>query len=50
MQNYFLDDEFSIIYITCPSTEEARVIAKALVEERLAACVSIHPEIISTFR
>lgn len=51
MQNYnIVGDEYSIIYITCPSVEEARTIAKALVEERLAACVTIIPEIISTYR
>jgi periplasmic divalent cation tolerance protein len=50
MQNYYLDDEYSVIYITCPSLDEARNIATILVEEKLAACVSIIPEIISTYR
>lgn len=51
MRNYnIVGDEYSVIYITCPSVDEARTIAKALVEERLAACVTIIPEIISTYR
>ena len=49
MQNYYLEDEISIIFVTCPSVEEARTIAKALIDERLAACVSIIPEIISIY-
>lgn len=34
---------FSIVYITAGDMEEARKIGKALVEERLAACVNIFP-------
>ena len=33
--------ELRFVYITAPSAEEARAIGKALVEERLAACVNI---------
>ena len=33
--------EFRIVLVTCGSTAEARKIARALVEKRLAACVSI---------
>ncbi len=40
---------FSIVYITAGSMEEARRIGKALIEERLAACVNIFP-ITSIFR
>ena len=40
---------FSIIYITAGDMEEARKIGRALVEERLAACVNIFP-ITSIFR
>ncbi|MBV28198.1 MAG: divalent-cation tolerance protein CutA [Alphaproteobacteria bacterium] len=35
--------EFRFIYITAGSESEARAIAAALVEERLAACVNIIP-------
>jgi periplasmic divalent cation tolerance protein len=49
-KNYFVEDSYIIVFITIPSLEEAREIAKALVEERLAACVSIIPQIISTYR
>ena len=32
-----------VVYITAPSREEARALARALVEERLAACVNQVP-------
>ena len=50
MQQNFTANNFSIIFITVPKLEEARSIAKTLVEEKLAACISIIPEIISTYR
>ena len=50
MQQSYVTDDYSVIFITVPTTEEARLIAKTLVEEKLAACVSIIPEIISTYR
>lgn len=34
-------DQIMIVYITCADTDEARQIARALVEERLAASVNI---------
>lgn len=37
------------IYITAPNKEEAERIGKLLVEERLAACVNIYPEIQSVY-
>ncbi len=43
------DIMFSIIYITAGDMEEAKKIGRALVEERLAACVNIFP-ITSIFR
>jgi periplasmic divalent cation tolerance protein len=49
-KNYFVEDDYIIVFITVPALEEAREIAKVLVEERLAACVSIIPQIISTYR
>ncbi len=33
---------FYVVLVTCASLEEARKIATAVVEERLAACVNIH--------
>lgn len=39
-----------VVLITAPSAEEAAKIAKALVEERLAACANIVRDIRSVFR
>lgn len=39
-----------LVLVTAPAEEEARRIANALVEERLAACVNIVPTIESTYR
>jgi len=39
-----------IVLTTCGSLEEARKIATALVERRLAACVNIVPQIESVYR
>lgn len=41
--------QYCLVYITAKDEEEANVIGKALVEEKLAACVNIHP-IRSIFR
>ncbi len=38
-----------IVFMTAPSREEAERIARCLVEERLAACVQILPEIRSFY-
>ncbi|HEY1469785.1 MAG TPA: divalent-cation tolerance protein CutA [Candidatus Acidoferrum sp.] len=35
------NDRFCIVLVTCGSTAEARKIAKAVVNKRLAACVNI---------
>jgi periplasmic divalent cation tolerance protein len=32
-----------VVYVTAPGTEEARTLARALVDERLAACVNLLP-------
>ena len=40
----------SIIYSTTSSVEEARKIARIIVEEKLAACVNIIPKIESIYR
>lgn len=39
-----------IIQTSCPDAASAEAIANALVEERLAACVSRIPGVISTYR
>lgn len=38
-----MSDEFLVAYVTCPDLTEARRIGRALVEERLAACVNLRP-------
>ena len=35
--------QYCIVYITTEDEDEARKIGKALVEEKLVACVNIHP-------
>jgi periplasmic divalent cation tolerance protein len=32
-----------VVYVTAPSAEEARTLARVLVDERLAACVNLLP-------
>lgn len=39
-----------VVLTTCGSLEEARQIAQALVERRLAACVNIVPQVESVYR
>lgn len=41
--------ERSMFYITAEDMEEAKKLAKILVEERLAACVNVVPKIVSFF-
>ena len=41
--------QYCLVYVTAKDEEEASVIGKALVGEKLAACVNIHP-IKSIFR
>jgi periplasmic divalent cation tolerance protein len=38
-----------VVLITAPSLKEARTIGRKLVEEKLAACVNIIPQIVSLF-
>lgn len=44
-----MEEKFALVYITTSSLEEAEKIGKTLVEERLAACVNIIPEIHSFY-
>lgn len=43
-------DQPRIVYTTFPDEETARLIAHALVEERLAACVNLIPGMRSVYR
>jgi len=44
------DERFLLILTTAGSDEQAREIARALVERRLAACVNVQPSGCSVFR
>ena len=41
---------FLMVYCSCANEEEARALAKAAVEKRLAACVNIVPSVTSIYR
>jgi periplasmic divalent cation tolerance protein len=41
---------FLVVFCTCADEQEARRIAKALVEGRLAACVNVLPRVQSVYR
>jgi periplasmic divalent cation tolerance protein len=43
-------DQIKILYVTCKDKNEARFIGKSLIEERLAACVNVYPEMESLYR
>jgi periplasmic divalent cation tolerance protein len=43
-------EDIHLLYCTCPDTEVAQRIARALVEQRLAACVNIVPGLRSIYR
>jgi len=43
------DSEFVFVYSTFPDGASARRIAEALVAARLAACVNIHPPMVSVY-
>jgi periplasmic divalent cation tolerance protein len=42
--------EFIVVYVTVGSVEEGERLARALVQERLAACVNRIPAVRSTYR
>lgn len=39
-----------LVLSTCPDPQTADVLARSLVEERLAACVNVLPGVVSTYR
>lgn len=41
--------EYVIAFVTTESNEEAKRIAKALVERKLAACVNVIPQVVSYY-
>lgn len=41
---------YCFVYITAPSMDEARTLARTLVEEQLAACANILPSMESVYR
>ena len=43
-------EDIRLLYCTCPDTETAQRIARALVEQKLAACVNIVPDLRSIYR
>jgi len=44
-----VEEEFIVVFITTGSLDEALKIARALVEEKLAACVNIVPQVFSFY-
>jgi periplasmic divalent cation tolerance protein len=43
------DEQLSLILVTAPSLEVANRLAHGLVSERLAACVNVLPQVMSTY-
>jgi len=44
-----MEEEFIVVFITTGSLDEAMKIARTLVEEKLAACVNVVPEVFSFY-
>jgi periplasmic divalent cation tolerance protein len=45
-----MNHPFQIVFCTCPDEESAEVVANHLVDERLAACVNVMPNLRSVYR
>ncbi|MCD6326268.1 divalent-cation tolerance protein CutA [bacterium] len=41
--------EFVVVFVTASGLDEAKLIAQSLLKEKLAPCVSIMPQVLSTF-
>ncbi len=44
------EDDVRVVWVTAPDAEQGAALARALVEERLAACVNLLPSIRSVYR
>ena len=44
-----MNTQFKLIFTTCKNEAEARMLGKALVEKKLAACVNILPAMSSIY-
>uniref|UniRef100_A0A0N5B876 Divalent-cation tolerance protein CutA n=1 Tax=Strongyloides papillosus TaxID=174720 RepID=A0A0N5B876_STREA len=44
-----LGNAFSVVYVTVPKMENAKTIARSVVEGKLAACVNIIPKVTSIY-
>jgi periplasmic divalent cation tolerance protein len=44
-----MDSQYVIVFVTAPTGDDGRAIARALIGEKLAACVNILPGIISIY-
>ena len=45
-----MNEQFQIVFCTCPDEESAELVANHLVDERLAACVNLVPNMRSIYR
>lgn len=45
-----MDSDYVIALTTCPADQDASDFARTLVDERLAACVNVFPEMLSVYR
>ena len=45
-----MPDDYVLVLTTLPPSADAAAFARALIAERLAACVNVHQEMISIYR
>lgn len=45
-----MKDEYIVVYVTTPDDTTAKMIARKVLEKRLAACINIIPNIFSIYR